>query len=125
MSIDALALDPAWRIPSGRGREMGIGIVGCGGIVQYGHLPAYRQAGLRVVAVTDVDADKARTVATEFDIPVVAESAERLVALPEVDIVDIAVPPWVQPGIVDLAASAGHHMLCQKPFALDFETARA
>jgi 2-oxoisovalerate dehydrogenase E1 component len=34
----------------GRYRDLGIGIVGCGGIVQYGHLPAYRQAGLKVVA---------------------------------------------------------------------------
>ncbi len=118
------ALDPDWRIPTGRGRDLGIGIVGCGGIIQYGHLPAYRHAGLRVVAVTDVDTEKARTVAREFDIPAVAGTADELVALPGVDIVDIAVPPWVQPDIVTLAAAAGRHMLCQKPFALDYETAQ-
>lgn len=118
-------LEPDWRIPSGQGRDLGIGIVGCGGIIEYGHLPAYRAAGLRIVAVTDVDSEKALTVARDFDIPVVSGTAEELVALPEVDIVDIAVPPWVQPGIVALAAAAGRHMLCQKPFALDFETARA
>src|SRR3954469_21376819 len=101
------ALDPDWRIPSGQGRDLGIGIVGCGGIVQYGHLPAYRQAGLRVVAVTDVDTEKARAVAQHCDIPVVAGSAEELVSLDGVDIVDIAVPPWVQPDIVELAAGAG------------------
>ena len=58
----------------------------------------------------------------EFGIPVVAASAEELVATAGVDIVDIAVPPWVQPEIVALAAAAGRHMLCQKPFALEFET---
>ncbi len=124
MSDAAANLEPAWRVPRGRGRELGIGIVGCGGIVQYGHLPAYRDAGLRVVAVFDVDAEKARSVARDFDISRVAASAEELVALDGVDIVDIAVPPWVQPQIVALTAAAGRHMLCQKPFALDFDTAR-
>jgi predicted dehydrogenase len=38
--------------------------------------------------------------------------------------VDIAVPPAFQPGIVSLAAAAGRHLLCQKPFALDIDTAR-
>lgn len=40
------------------------------------------------------------------------------------DIVDIAVPPWVQPGIVALATSAGRHVLCQKPFSLEMGQAR-
>ncbi|MCY7417115.1 MAG: Gfo/Idh/MocA family oxidoreductase [Chloroflexi bacterium] len=118
-------LEPDWRIPSGQGRDLGIGIVGCGGIVQYGHLPAYRAAGLRVVAVTDVDTDKARDVAREWGIPHVASTAEELVSLAGVDIVDIAVPPWVQPEVVALAAAAGRHMLCQKPFALEFHIARS
>jgi len=118
------ALEPAWRIPPGRGRELGIGIVGCGGIVAYGHLPAYRAAGLRVVAVTDVDPERARTVARDFGVPQVTANAAELVALDGVDIVDIAVPPWVQPEIVALAAAAGRHVLCQKPFALEFDVAR-
>jgi predicted dehydrogenase len=74
--------------------------------------------------VYDLDPERARAVADEFRVPVVAASAEQLVTTPGVDIVDIAVPPWVQPEIVALAASAGRHMLCQKPFSLEFETAR-
>ncbi|MFV2063020.1 MAG: Gfo/Idh/MocA family protein, partial [Chloroflexota bacterium] len=46
-------------------------------------------------------------------------------ATPGVDIVDIAVPPWVQPDIVPMVASAGKHMLCQKQLALDYHTALA
>ena len=117
-------IEPAWRIPDGRGRELGIGIVGCGGIVQYGHLHAYRAGGLHVRAVYDLDPERARAIADEFAIPVVAASAEELVSMAGVDIVDIAVPPWVQPEIVALAASNGRHMLCQKPFSLELETAR-
>jgi predicted dehydrogenase len=116
--------EPNWRIPVGQGRAMGIGIVGCGAIVEQGHLPAYRQAGLRVVAVHDADMERAHAVAHEFDIPVVSDSAEALVETKGVDIVDIAVPPWVQPGIVALAVSAGRHVLCQKPFSLEMDQAR-
>ena len=116
--------EPEWRIPLGQGRDMGIGIVGCGGIVEHGHLPAYRDADLRVVAVYDIDMDRARAVADDFEIPYVAERPEALVRADDVDIVDIAVPPWVQPEMVALAVSAGRHVLCQKPFALTMDQAR-
>jgi predicted dehydrogenase len=122
MPIDRI--EPEWRIPDGQGRDLGIGIVGCGGIVQQGHLPAYRAAGLRVVAVYDTDVERARVVAREFEIPTVSDSAEALVGTAGVDIVDIAVPPWVQPEIVALALSTGRHILCQKPLALEMEGAR-
>ena len=116
-------IEPQWRIPEGAGRDLGIGIVGCGGIVSGAHLPAYRAAGLRVLAVHDTDRDRAREVAARFGIERVAGSVEELVDTPGVDIVDIAVPPWVQPDIVPLAAARGRHVLCQKPLALDHATA--
>lgn len=118
-------IEPDWRIPDGAGRELGIGIVGCGDIVRRCHLPAYTAAGLRVLAVTDADPARARAVADDFGIPTVAPDAAALVATPGVQIVDIAVPPTFQPGIVSLAAAAGRHVLCQKPFALEIEPARA
>ena len=37
MPIDRI--EPVWRIPDGQGRGLGIGIVGCGGIVQQGICP--------------------------------------------------------------------------------------
>jgi predicted dehydrogenase len=117
-------IEPDWRIPDGAGRGLGIGIVGCGDIVRRCHLPAYQAAGLRVVAVTDVDPARARALADDFGIATVAPDAEALVTTPGVAIVDIAVPPAFQPGIVSLAAAAGRHLLCQKPFALDIDTAR-
>ncbi|MFN8619735.1 MAG: Gfo/Idh/MocA family oxidoreductase [Chloroflexota bacterium] len=118
-------ITPDWRIPAGAGRDLGIGIVGCGDIVRRCHLPAYLAAGLRVVAVTDADPARARALADDLGIPAVAPDAAALVATPGVDIVDIAVPPAAQPGIVALGAAAGRHLLCQKPFALDIATARS
>lgn len=117
-------IEPDWRIPDGAGRELGIGIVGCGDIVRRCHLPAYLAAGLRVLALTDTDLRRARALADDFGIPSVAPDAEALVSAPGVAIVDIAVPPTAQPGIASLAAAAGRHVLCQKPLALEMDTAR-
>jgi predicted dehydrogenase len=117
-------LEPDWRIPAGAGRDLGIGIIGAGGIVSGAHLPAYRAAGLRVRTIFDVDRDKAAGVAAAHGIEHVAGSVEELLATDGVDIVDIAVPPWVQPDVVPIVAAAGKHMLCQKPLALDLATAR-
>jgi predicted dehydrogenase len=114
--------EPRWHIEPGAGRDLRIGIIGCGGIVSGAHLPAYQAAGLAVTAVFDVDTDKARTVAAQFGIPTVARSAEELAARADVDIVDIAVLPWVQPQIVPIVAAAGKPMLCQKPLAMDYAT---
>jgi len=86
-------------------------------------MPAYREAGLRVLAVYDVDAGRARSVAEEFEVPNVASSVEEVAATPGVAIVDVAVPPWEQPAIVARVAAIGRHLLCQKPLALEYATA--
>jgi hypothetical protein len=39
--------------------DYGIGIVGCGGIVNYAHLPAYKAHKLNIVACYDINADSA------------------------------------------------------------------
>lgn len=117
--------NPTWRIPTPTRKDYGIAIIGCGGIVNYAHLPAYRSAQFNVVAVYDRDLEVAQATATEFGIDRVAGSIEELLTVDGIDIVDIAVPPWVQPEIVVQVAPAGKHMLCQKPFALDLGSARA
>jgi predicted dehydrogenase len=114
--------EPRWRIEPGAGRDLRIGIIGCGGIVTGAHLPGYQAAGLHVAAVYDIDEAKARAVAADFGIPVVARSAEELASRADVDVVDIAVLPWIQPQIVPVVAAAGKHMLCQKPLAMDYAT---
>ncbi|MFL5804398.1 MAG: Gfo/Idh/MocA family protein [Roseiflexaceae bacterium] len=112
---DQIALPPK--------HDYGIGIVGCGGIVNYAHLPAYRANGLNVVACYDVDRAAAERTAREHSISTVAGSLAELLADQRVQIVDIAVPPWHQLAGVEQAAAAGKHMLCQKPLADDYRDA--
>jgi predicted dehydrogenase len=101
----------------------GVAVIGAGGIVEGAHLPAYQRAGLPVVGITDLDAARAQRVAEAFGIPRVYESVDALLADPAVEVVDIAVPAAAQPAIFRAAIGAGKHVLAQKPFALDPETA--
>lgn len=117
-------LNVDWRIKLGDKTDYGIGSIGCGGIVQYAHMPAYRNAGLNTVAAFDLKREVAEKVAAEFSIPKVYDSVEQLLADPAVEVVDIAVPPWVQLEIVEKVVAAGKHMLCQKPLASKFSDAR-
>lgn len=103
--------------------DYGIGVVGCGGIVNYAHLPAYRESGFRVVACFDQDREAAARTARKHGIPRVAASLDELLADPAVAIVDVAVTPWAQAEIAERAIAAGKHLLCQKPLAMEYATA--
>jgi len=116
-------IDIDWRPKLGSKIDYGIAHIGCGGIVQYAHEPAYRKAGFRVVGAYDLNRATAEKVAAEWDIPRVYDSVDELLTDPAVDIVDISVPPWEQLAIVEKVAAAGKHMLCQKPLSNEFANA--
>jgi predicted dehydrogenase len=103
--------------------DRGIGIVGTGGIVNYAHLPAYKGAGFKVVGVTDQKPEQAQRTARDHGIAHVYRSIDELLQQPEIEIVDIAVYPSVQVDMVEQAAAAGKHLLCQKPFADEYSKA--
>lgn len=111
-----------------RRRDVGIGVIGAGFIVRDCHLVAYRQAGFRVVGITSRTEATAREVATLRGIPSVYSSVEALLDDPQVEVVDVAVPPLAQPGVIDriLAHPAGRvrGILAQKPLAMTYAEAR-
>jgi len=103
--------------------DRGIGIVGAGGIVNYAHLPAYKKAGFKVVGITDRNRQQAARTAKEHGIANIFENVDELLRQSEIEIVDVAVYPAEQVAIVEKAASAGKHLLCQKPFADEYSKA--
>jgi predicted dehydrogenase len=100
-----------------------IGVVGAGAIVEVGHLPAYRRAGLPVVGICDVRAERAEEVRARFDLPR-TYLVDELLADPQIEVIDVAVVPEAQPDIVRRALRSGKHVLAQKPLAVDGATAR-
>ena len=103
--------------------DRGIGIIGTGGIVNYAHLPAYKNAGFKVVGVTDRNREQAERTAKEHGIGKVYSSVADLLSEPEIEIVDVAIYPAEQVAIVEQATAAGKHVLCQKPFADEYAKA--
>lgn len=123
--LDILApIAEAARISVAPSDRRPIAIVGAGAIVEAAHLPAYHGLGLEIVGLFDVDAERAKQVATRHRVPTVYASLDELLADEVVEVVDIAVVPWAQPDIVRQALAAGKHLMCQKPLALDVATAR-
>ncbi|MAS33973.1 MAG: oxidoreductase [Anaerolineaceae bacterium] len=116
-------LNVDWRPKLGRKTDYGIGSIGCGGIVQYAHMPAYQKAGFKLVAAYDLNRETAEKLAADNQIPNVYDTLDELLADPAVEVVDIAVPPWTQLAIVEKVAAAGKHMLCQKPLSDTFSEA--
>src|SRR5207248_3683128 len=86
------------RLP--RRKDFGIGSLGAGFIMRDCHLVAYRQAGFNPVAIASRNPATARAVAELHRIPTVHDRVEDLLADPQVEILDVAVPPDLQPDLI-------------------------
>jgi predicted dehydrogenase len=108
-------------------RVPGIVIVGTGfGCIT--HLRALRAAGFDVQALVGRDPAKTAARAERFDVPHGLTSLEDALALPGVDAVAVATPPFTHAAITLDAVAAGKHVLCEKPFvrnAAEAEVMRA
>ena len=105
-------------------RRLGVGLVGAGEIARAGHLAAYGDNPdvVELRSVFDVRADRSASLAQDAGVPSVGGVGE-LLDDPTIHLVDIAVPPQAQTGIVVAALEAGKHVLAQKPLAPDLSTA--
>ncbi len=97
-----------------------IGIIGAGFIVTDCHLPAYREAGFPVHGIWSRDPVKARNVAVRHGICTVHKDWRSLLDDRRIQVLDVAVPPDVQPEVVLAACERPHirGILAQKPLAL-------
>jgi len=118
---DALDVRPQPKEPG----RLGIGLVGSGNIIENAHVPSYQAAGFRVAAISSRTEANARRVAEARGIERVHRSVEDLAYDPQVDIVDVALPPDLQPPVVMRAIAAGKHVLAQKPLAVTYRDALA
>ena len=100
-------------------RTPAIGCIGAGFIMADCHLPAYRAASLNVRAISSRREAAARDVAKRHGIAVVHPDVTSLLDDPALSVIDIAVPPDVQPEIIREACRRPHlrGILAQKPLA--------
>src|SRR5262245_2040208 len=107
-------------------RKLGIGIIGCGNIANKQHLPNYaRNPRARVVAVADVDPERARATAERWELVAHFQDYRDLLAHPDVEAVSVTTWPGAHAEPVIAAAEAGKHIMCEKPIATTLEEADA
>lgn len=113
--------------PLPRDRSVPIGCIGAGFIMADCHLPAYRAAGFEVAAIAARRPEAARAVADRHGIATVHDDAATLLDDRSIAVVDIAVPPDVQPDLIRAAAVRPHlrGILAQKPLARSHAEAEA
>jgi hypothetical protein len=91
------------------------------------HLVAYRQAGFNPVAIASRNPEHARSVAARHGLGRVYDTYQELLADPQIQIVDVAVPPDVQIEVVREIVKHGAHIrgvLAQKPLGVNYAQAK-
>lgn len=120
-------LDLQYSVPKPSRSDYGIGAVGAGFIMRDVQLPAYRQAGFHVAGITSRTPQTARQVAQLRGVPRVYETLAAMLRDPDIQILDIAVPPDRQLDVIREAVADGQYLkgiLAQKPLAVHYAAAR-
>ena len=104
-----------------------VGIIGSGFIVRDVALPAYVAAGVPVAGVASRHRERAAAAVAQAGAGRPYTTPEELLDDPQVEIVEIAYPPHLQPGLIRQACARRHvrAILVQKPLALATDEAAA
>ncbi len=94
-------------------------LIGCGFFSQHHQAAWPRIPNAEIVAACDLSIDRAQAAA-----PRAYTSVEEMLKVEELDFVDIATRSTTHLELVSMAAERGLAMICQKPMASDWETAR-
>jgi myo-inositol 2-dehydrogenase/D-chiro-inositol 1-dehydrogenase len=101
-----------------------LGLVGCGNVAEYRHLPALRSIkNAEVVAVADINADRLERVADKFHVENRYADYRALVSDPGVEAVAICTTTQLHVEIALAALDAEKHVLLEKPLALSLDEA--
>ena len=109
-------------VGNSREKTFRIALVGCGRISR-NHFDAIAKIdGLRIVAVCDEVAERAREAGERLGVPSF-DNYERMLGEAECDVVVIATPSGLHPDQGIIAARAGKHVVTEKPMAISLKGA--
>ena len=92
-----------------------VGVVGCGVVASYGHIPAINRAPeAKLVGFADPNKERREAEAAKYDCPCF-ESFEAMVREVEMDAVSIPTQPNIKLDMIRIAAASGLHAFCEKP----------
>ncbi len=100
--------------------QVGFGIVGCGNIAPI-HAESIRDIpGARLVAVSDVVEQNARSLAERYSAEAYTDF-QRLLERDDIQAVSLCVPSGMRAEMAEACAAAGKHILCEKPLEITTE----
>lgn len=95
-----------------------VALIGCGDISP-SHLKAYREVGLKLVAVCDRDRDRAEQRRLESgQEPAIYRDHQEMLGRDDIDLVTVATPVSAHAPLTLDALRSGRHVACEKPSAL-------
>ncbi len=112
--------------PPPLGIERGIGAVGTGFIMRDVQLKAYATAGFNVIGITSRNTEVASQIAVQYKLPKRYANLKQMLADPEIEILDIALPPDRQLDVIRQVTREGRFVkgiLAQKPLAVHYDQA--
>lgn len=96
-------------------RELNFGIVGTG-VIAPAHAEGIKDSnGGKLVAVCDLDKDKVIRFAEKYDCPYWYTSYDDMLKREDLDVICVCTPSGLHSEMVVEAASAGKHVICEKP----------
>lgn len=93
-----------------------IGLVGAGGVARYAQLPAYREKGIKIRALSDINPDILNDVGDCFGIKRRYLSLEEMIVKEQIEVLDVATPPSTHLDILRTASKHHLSVVMQKPF---------
>jgi len=97
-------------------KRVKVGIIGVG-MIGTAHLQAYQSLPVEVVAIADVDAAKVRQIAAEYGVRHALTEFRDLLAMDEIEAVDVCLHNNLHAPVAIAALEAGKHVYCEKPIA--------
>ena len=105
-------------------KRLKVGVIGAGGIAQFGHIPSYQAIPeVEVIAVSDPNGDKLRDVQKRYSIENGFSDYRELLKTDGLDAVSICTPNYLHAEMALAALRSGKHVLCEKPFAVNVREA--
>jgi predicted dehydrogenase len=102
-----------------------VGVLGAGAWSVATHIPALLDnKDVEVVVVTSQDSDKAREIAGTFGFSKWTTDWEDALKTNQLDLVIVSSPPVAHEEMVIAAIEAGAHVMCEKPFAINYQSAQ-
>jgi predicted dehydrogenase len=105
--------------------QVRVGVIGASRYSDVRHLPALKSHPCaEVVAICDIDRDRAEEMARKYDIPLVSSDYREVIDKGNLDSLLVVTPDDTHHAITMDALDADLHVLCEKPLAHNAQQAR-